>query len=236
MQQYASKTVLVTGSTRGVGRFVCEHFLKHGATVIGFARGEAAIVHSDYHHFRVDVADSAAVQKIFGDIRNEFKALEVVINAAAVLTSQYSMIMPTSAVQDMLQVNLFGPFIVSREAAKLMRTKKWGRIINIGSMASSLEPVGDSIYAATKSGLITLSNVMARELAGFNVTCNTLAISAIESDMLKQLPRQKIDEIIARLPLPRYSTEDDILNVVDFFVSERSSYITAQTIFLGGVN
>ena len=117
-----------------------------------------------------------------------------------------------------------------------MRSGKWGRIINIGSMAVSLEPVGDSMYAATKAAISTLANVMAKEFAPMNITCNTLGITAIETEMLSQLPRNKIDAVIAGLPIPRYATADDILNVVDFFASERSSYITAQTVFLGGVN
>jgi 3-oxoacyl-[acyl-carrier protein] reductase len=153
-----------------------------------------------------------------------------------VLTSQYAMNMPAAAAQAMVNVNLLGPFMVSREAAKFMRKRKWGRIINIGSMAVSLEPIGDSVYAACKAGLSTMANVMAREFASFNVTCNTLAITAIDRDMLRQLPRDKVAAIIERLPLPRFAEADDILNVIDFLASERSSYITAQTIFLGGVN
>jgi 3-oxoacyl-[acyl-carrier protein] reductase len=77
---------------------------------------------------------------------------------------------------------------------------------------------------------------MAKEFGPFNVTCNTLCISAIESDMLAQLPRHKIDAIIAALPIPRYAKPDDILNVIDFFASSRSSYITGQTVYLGGVH
>jgi 3-oxoacyl-[acyl-carrier protein] reductase len=159
-----------------------------------------------------------------------------VINNAAVLTSQYAMIMPPSAAQEMLNVNLLGPFLVSREAAKMMRRLRWGRIVNIGSMAASLEPIGDSIYAATKAGVATLANVLAKELGPLGVTCNTLAVTAIDSDMLAQLPRDKVAAIIDRLPVPRFAAADDILNVIDFLLSERSGYITAQTIWLGGVN
>lgn len=117
-----------------------------------------------------------------------------------------------------------------------MCKNQWGRIINIGSMAASLEPIGDSIYAACKTGLSTLANVMAKEFGPMNVTCNTLGITAIDSDMLSQLPRDKIEAIIATLPIPRFASIDDILNVIDFFAAERSAYITAQTVFLGGVN
>ncbi len=81
-----------------------------------------------------------------------------------------------------------------------------------------------------------MANIMAKEFASMNVTCNTIGITAIETDMLNQLPRHKIDDIIKKLVVPRYANDDDIFNVIDFFVSERSSYITAQTIYLGGIN
>lgn len=233
---YDGKIVVVTGSRRGVGRSITEHFLSHGATVLGFAKGQGLIDHPAYHHFQVDVGNPAEVTAAFGRIAKEFGSVQIVVNNAAVLTSQYAMIMPPAAAQAMVNVNLLGPFMVSREAAKLMRKKKWGRIINIGSMAASLEPIGDSLYAATKAGVSTIANVMAKELGPLGVTCNTLAITAIDSDMLAQLPRDKIEAIIAGLPVARFAQADDILNVVDFLASERSSYITAQTIFLGGVN
>lgn len=233
---YSGKTVLITGSSRGVGRQLTEHMLAQGATVIGFARGEAGLTHSAYHHIQVDLADAAAITTAFMAVRKLTPQVDIVINNAAVLTSQYAMIMPPAAAQAMVNVNLLATFLVSREAAKLMRKSKWGRIINIGSMAASLEPMGDSVYAACKAGVATLANVMAKEFGSFGVTCNTLAISAIESDMLSQLPRDKIDAIIAGLPVPRFAAIEDITNVIDFFAAESSSYITAQTIYLGGVN
>ena len=236
LKLYDGKVALITGSRRGVGRIITEHFLGEGATVIGFARGASTIDHPSYHHIQVDIGDPAAVATAFGAVRRIADSVQIVINNAAVLTSQYAMIMPPAAAQAMLNVNLLGTFMVSREAAKLMRKRKWGRIINNGSLAASLEPIGDSLYAATKAGLSSLANVMAKELSPLNVTANTLAITAIESDMLAQLPRDKVSAIIGRLPIPRFAEADDILNVIDFLASERSSYITAQTIFLGGVN
>ncbi len=234
--EYAGKYALVTGSRRGVGRLITEHLLQHGAKVAGFARGEATFEHPNYVHFQVDVSDPASVQKGFAALKKVTEVIHIVVNNAAVLTSQYAMIMPPAAAQAMINTNLLGTFMVSREASKMMRKSKWGRIINIGSMAASLEPIGDSVYAACKAGVSTLANVMARELAPLNVTCNTLGVSGIQSDMLAQLPKDKIAAVVAGLPLPRFAEPDDILNVLDFFASDRSSYITAQTVFLGGVN
>lgn len=236
MGLYVDKIVLITGARRGVGLLLTEHFLAQGATVIGFSRHADDQSRDRYTPVEVDIGDAESVAKAFEQVRKQFGRVDIVINNAAVLTSQYVMIMPPGAAKNMLDANIFGTFLVSREAAKLMRKTKWGRIINIGSMAASLEPIGDSVYAATKAAVSTLANVMAKEFASMNVTCNTLGITAIATDMLGQLPKDKIDGVIAGLPLPRYAVPDDIFNVVDFFASERSGYITAQTVFLGGVN
>jgi len=235
--RYTNKIVLVTGARRGVGKLVAKHFLDEGAQVIGLNRHEdSEVLSTKYTALVADVSDPESVTNAFEHVRKRFGRLDIAINNAAVLTSQFSMIMPASAARDMLNTNILGTFLVSREAAKLMRKNKWGRIINIGSMAASLEPIGDSVYASSKAAISTLANVMAKEFASLNITCNTLGISGIGTDMLGQLPKDKVDKVIASLPFPRYASPDDIFNVIDFFSSERSSYITAQTVFLGGVN
>jgi 3-oxoacyl-[acyl-carrier protein] reductase len=237
---YKGKIVVVTGASRGVGFEITKHFIRNGATVLGLSRGESSFADQNYKHFTVDIGDPESVINCFKkEIGRQFKVIDIVINNAAVMTSQYSMIMPIKNAIDMVNVNLLGVFFVSREAAKLMRGKEYGRIINIGSMASSLEPIGDSVYAATKAGISSLANVMAKELSSMNITCNTLAITAIETDMLNshsETAQVKIKEIINSLPIPRMASADDILNVIDFFAADRSSYVTAQTIYLGGIN
>jgi len=233
---YKDKIVLITGSSRGVGCIIANHFLQNNATVIGLSRGSAVIDNVNYYHFCVDLAKPEEIIKVFKILAKRFMKIDIVINNAAVLTSQYSMIMPLKNAVDMVNIDFLAVFLVSRESAKLMRKIPYGRIINIGSMAASLEPIGDSVYAACKSAINTLANVMAKELSVFNITCNTLGITAIETDMLKQLPRNKVDQIINDLPIPRYAKPTDIINVIDFFASERSSYITAQVIYLGGIN
>jgi 3-oxoacyl-[acyl-carrier protein] reductase len=233
---YLGKTVIVTGSRKGIGKLLAEYFLQEGATVIGISRQESSINHTAYRHVSLDITKGSDVQAAFTKIGKEFKKIDILVNNAAVLTSQYSLIMSEKNARDMVETNVLGTFFVSKECAKIMIKNKAGRIINIGSMASALEPMGDAVYAASKSAVITLANVLAKEFSHFNVTCNTLAITAIETDMMKNVPKEKLDQIIKTLPVPRYAKIEDIINVVDFFSSERSDYITAQTLFLGGVH
>jgi 3-oxoacyl-[acyl-carrier protein] reductase len=233
---YSGLWVIVTGSRRGVGWSIAKHFLQMGANVIGLSKGPASITHPTYHHIQADIADPVLILSTFNKIKLLTSTVDIVINNAATLTSQHAMILPVTAAQSMINTNLLGPFMIIREAAKMMRRSGRGRIISISSMAVSLEPMGDSVYAATKAGLTTLTNVMAKELASYQITCNTLAISAIKTDMLDQLPLKKIKRIISELPIKRFANDNDILNVLDFYASEKSSGITAQTIFLNGVN
>lgn len=234
---YTDRIVLVTGARRGVGKLLVQHFLDQGAQVVGLSRhADDELQHERYTALAADVADATQVVAAMEQVRKTFGRVDIVVNNAAVLTSQYAMIMSPAAAAAMVNTNLLGTFLVSREAAKLMRKGKWGRIINVGSMAASLEPIGDSMYAATKAAVSTLANVMAKEYGPLGITCNTLGITAIATDMLAQLPKDRIDGVVGSLPLPRYAVPDDLFNVVDFFASARSGYITAQTVFLGGVN
>jgi len=230
---YLDKTVLITGCSRGVGLKLTEYFLHYGAEVIGLSRNKPDIKYGKFYHYPVNLSVPTDIPNIFKVISSNFGKIDIVINNAAVLTSHYAIRIPIDKAIDMVMVNLLAAFLVSREAFKMM---SGGRIINIGSMAQRLEPMGDSLYAATKSGVNTMTNILAKEFAISEVTCNTLAISAIETDMLKQLNKEKIDKVVTGLPLSRYAMIEDITNVIDFFASEKSSYITAQTIYLGGIS
>lgn len=235
--RYDGKVVLVTGARRGLGAVIVDHFEQRGAQVVGFSRHVDDIPKSDRRvDVAVDVGDAGSVSAGFEEIRKHFGKLDICINNAAVLTSQYAMILPAASAQAMVETNLLGTFLVSREAAKLMRKGRWGRIVSVSSMAVALEPMGDSVYAATKAAVTTLANIMAKELATTNITCNTIGVTAFETDMLRQLPRDKVDAVLATLPLARMATSEDVAHVLDFFCGPGSGCITAQTVYLGGVH
>jgi 3-oxoacyl-[acyl-carrier protein] reductase len=234
--KYAGRVVVVTGTRKGLGQILAQYFLEQGAQVIGLSRGESSITHANYDHHRVDVGDALGVRAAFATIARVHGRVDIAINNAAVAASTHALLMPGPQAEEIVRTNFLGAFYVSRESAKLMRKGNFGRIINIGSVLSVLEPVGGSIYAAMKAASMTLTGVLAKEFAGYGITVNTLSVSALQTDMLDQLPREKADALLAGLPLPRLATPDDVLNVVDFFASPRSSYITAQTVFLGGIH
>ena len=167
------RVALVTGSSRGIGRALVEHLLASNFDVHGVSRSENHDLTSEsYTHHVCDLQDAESIQKVFSTLRKNGVQLDTVVNNAGVLTSQYAMILSPEAAKDMVLTNLWAPFVVSREAARLMRKTGWGRIVHIGSMAPTLEAEGDSVYAACKAGLQMLSNVMAREFSSLNITSN----------------------------------------------------------------
>jgi len=233
---HSGRVALVTGSSRGVGRLICGHLLQEGATVLGFARGESTITHERYRHFQVDIGIPDEIAKTFAALRRDYPTLHLLINNAAIGNSQFALIMAAGSARTMVETNLLAPFLISREAAKLMRKGRWGRIINISSIAASLEPMGESLYSGCKAGLTVMGNVIAKEFADANITVNTLALSAVATDLLGGLSPEKVQGYLDELILSRLAQPDDIFNVIDFFASERSAFITAQTLFLGGVH
>jgi 3-oxoacyl-[acyl-carrier protein] reductase len=226
---YAGKLVVVTGTSRGLGKLIAEHFLSEGANVIGLSRSPSDIRNARYVHQSVDVTDAMQVRQALAGLSK----LDILVNNAGVGPVGFAIIMDPDKARDAILTNVYGTFLVSREAIRVMG-RVGGRIVNIGSILASLEPVGASIYAATKAAIDTLSGVMAKEVASKGITVNTIGMASIETEMFTALGA-KGQEYVAALPLPRMTVPDDVYNLIDFFCSPRSSFVTGQTIYLGGV-
>jgi 3-oxoacyl-[acyl-carrier protein] reductase len=231
---YSNKTVLITGTSRGIGRDLTQHFIDNHAYVIGISRTMEGV--EDMHYYQCDLSNTNQLMEVLKNISHNHPKIDIIINCAAVMSSRMSQKMPELDAYQMIMVDLLAPFLVCREASKLMYDIPYGRIINIGSIADVCEAMGDSVYAACKAGLKTMTNILAKEYARQNITCNTLAISAIDTDMLAQHKPEVVDALVKTFPIPRKATIADITNVIDFFCSEKSGYITAQTIYLGGLH
>jgi 3-oxoacyl-[acyl-carrier protein] reductase len=124
---------------------------------------------------------------------------------------------------------------VSREAAKLMQKRKFGRVVNFSTIAVPMRLSGHAAYVASKAAVENLSQVMAREVADYGITVNVVGATPIATDMNRGVPQETMDKLIAQFPIKRMGTFEDVANVVDFFLRRESSAVTGQVVVLGGV-
>lgn len=236
MTNYSGQVILVTGSSAGIGRMLVEYLLASGAIVLGFSRNPFSLRSQSYFHYICDITDVKSVKETFKKIRIDGHHISGLINNAGALSVFSSLFMPPKSAQEMINTNFFGSFLVAQECAKIMSRKKYGRIIGISSMAEILEPIGDAVYTASKAAATSLTNSLAKELAHYGITCNTLAITHLTTNMSEKINTNVLQKVIKELPLPRSATIEDITNVVDFYMSPQSSGITGQFIALGGLH
>lgn len=226
---------LVTGTRKGLGRFLAEHYLAKGHVVVGCSRDESDLKHERYHHFLADVADEKAVKPIFTHLRQTHGKLDHLVNNAGIASMNHVLLTPMSTVDSIFDTNLKGTFLFAREAAKLMQRQKYGRIVNMTTVATPLMLEGEAIYAASKAAVLSLTQVLARELGPFGITVNSVGPTPVKTDLIRSVPKEKLDALLARQALPRFGEPEDVANVVDFFLRPESSFVTAQNIYLGGV-
>ncbi len=231
-----SDVALVTGTSQGLGAHLATHLLSRGLTVYGCSRKAAAIVHERYHHVIADVTSEKDVRHVVATIASQAQRLDVLINNAGVASLNHALLTPLSSVHKIFDTNVVGTFLFCREATRLLRKSGHGRIVNLGSVAAPLRVEGESIYAASKSAVVTLTQVLARELAPFHITCNVVAPTPIDTALTRSVPPEKIAALVERQAIKRLGEPSDVANVVDFFLRPESAFITGQVIHLGGVS
>lgn len=229
------KVILITGTRKGIGRYLSEYYCVKNYQVIGCSRSKNNYENENYRHFELDVTNEFAVKNLFNEVRKSFGKLDVLINNAGIASMNHIMLTPLKTVQDIFNTNFLGSFLFCREASKLMSIKKFGRIINFSSVAVDLNLEGESIYAASKSALVTFTKILAKELRSYNITVNSIGLTPFETDLIKNVPKGKIDELLKKLSLNRFGKFSDLTNVTDFLISPESEFITGQNINLGGV-
>jgi 3-oxoacyl-[acyl-carrier protein] reductase len=226
---------LITGTRKGIGKFLAEHYAQQGHIVVGCSRSEIDWSLKGYEHHVVDVSDEVAVKKLFAEVRKKYGVLDFLINNAGIASMNHSLLTPMATVHNVLNTNVVGTFLFCREAAKLMQKKHFGRIVNFSTVATPWKLEGEAIYAASKAAILSLTEILARELAEFGITVNAVGPTPIQTDLIRSVPKEKINRLLARQAIHRYATFEDIANVIDFYLKKESEFITGQNIYLGGV-
>ncbi|HKR21685.1 MAG TPA: SDR family oxidoreductase [Pyrinomonadaceae bacterium] len=231
----SQQVVLITGARKGIGRALVEHYLALGHSVVGCSRKESDLVNDRYTHYCLDVADEAAVQEMFSQIAANNGRLDVLINNAGIASMNHVLLMSTAKAREIFETNFIGTFMMCREAARLMKKNRFGRIVNMASVATPLKLEGEAIYAASKAAVISFTQVVAKELASFGITVNAIGPTPIDTDLIRSVPQEKLDQLISLQAIKRAGTFSDVTNLIDFLIRPESEFITGQVIFLGGV-
>ena len=227
--------MLITGTRKGIGKYLAEYYTNKEYQIIGCSRGDVNFELDNYEHFCLDVCDETDVKKMFRQIRKIYGRLDVLINNAGVASMNNSLLTPISTARKILDTNVIGSFIFCRESTKLMKNNKFGRIINFTTFAVPFKLEGEAIYAASKAGVITLTEILAREYADFGITVNAVAPPAIQTDLVRGVPNEKMHKLLQRQAIHRYGNPKEVCNVIDFFIKSESEMVTGQIVYLGGV-
>tara|TARA_Y100001958_G_scaffold158296_1_gene155724 strand:+ start:2699 stop:3400 length:702 start_codon:yes stop_codon:yes gene_type:complete len=226
--------VLITGTSKGIGKDLVKYFLGKNYFVFGCSRSSPSIDHKNYKHFELDISNENSVKKMFMYLRKNSGNLDILINNAGLASMNHTLLTPLKKTKQIIDTNFIGTFLVSRESAKLMKKNNYGRIVNMTTVGTQIKLEGEAIYTASKSAVENLTTVMSREFANYGITVNALGPTPTYTDLIKFVPKEKIENIMNSLAFERLTEIKDIINVINFFISKESDYVTGQFIYLGG--
>ncbi|WP_233118197.1 3-oxoacyl-ACP reductase FabG [Aggregatibacter actinomycetemcomitans] len=234
------KIALVTGATRGIGRAVAEELTSKGAFVIGTATSEkSAETISAYLGEKgiglvLNVADQASIEGVLERIKKEFGDIDILVNNAGITRDNLLMRMKDEEWFDILQTNLSSVYHLSKAMLRSMMKKRFGRIINIGSVVGSSGNPGQSNYCAAKAGLVGFSKALAKEVASRGITVNVVAPGFIATDMTEVLSEELKNNLLTQIPAGRLGEPKDIAKAVAFLASDDAAYINGITLHVNG--
>lgn len=234
------KVALVTGASRGIGRAIAETLVEAGAVVIGTAtseKGAAAI--QEYLGDKgfglvLNVTDSESVTHLFASIKEKVGDVDILVNNAGITRDNLLMRMKDDEWQDIIDTNLTSLFRLSKPVMRTMMKKRFGRIINIGSVVGTMGNAGQVNYSAAKAGLIGFTKSLAREVASRQITVNAIAPGFIQTDMTDELTEEQQKAIMSQVPMERLGQAQEIANAVLFLASDSAAYITGETLHVNG--
>jgi 3-oxoacyl-[acyl-carrier protein] reductase len=227
-----SRSVLVTGGNRGIGRAIAEEFLAQGDKVAVTTRNGGAP--EGALDLRCDITDSAAVDAAFAEAEAAHGPVEVLVANAGITKDTLLLRMSEDDFSSVIDTNLTGSYRLAKRAAKSMLRQRKGRIIFISSVVGLLGSAGQVNYAASKSGLVGMARSIARELGSRSITANVVAPGFVETDMTAVLDEEQRSGILGQIPLGRYASPAEIAATVTWLASDGAAYITGAVIPVDG--
>ena len=234
------RIALVTGAAKGIGKAITEKLIEENyfviATDIDADGGKKLMTKfgkEKLQFAKADICREKIVQKLFEKIIKEYKRLDVLVNNAGIIRDNVIWKMSAEDFDAVMNVNLKGAWLMCREAARIMKEQKSGRIINISSRAW-LGNAGQSNYSASKAGIVALTRVLALELGKYNVSVNAVAPGLIDTPLAQKLPKEVLQKLIEAQPTKTMGRPEDVANMVSFLASEKINFITGQTIYVDG--
>lgn len=237
------RVALITGASRGIGRAILHELARRGAKVIGTATSEqgardisSALAAAGLKGagMKLDVTDGAQVEALVGDVLAQHGRIDILVNNAGITRDNLLMRMKDAEWEDILKTNLTAVFRLSRAVLKPMMKARYGRIISIASVVGVSGNAGQTNYAAAKAGMIGFSKSLAQEVGSRNITVNCVAPGFIATDMTRALSEAQRQKLLARIPLGRLGTPEDVAHAVAFLASDAASYITGATLHVNG--
>jgi len=230
-----SPVMLITGTRKGIGEQLVKYYVTQGFKVIGCSRKNVDYEFENYQHYCLDVSHEDEVKKLFFEVKKSYRRLDYLINNAGIGLANHILLTPSKTVQDIMSTNFAGTFLFCREGARLMKKKGFGRIVNLTTVAAPLKLEGEAVYASSKAAVVSLTQILGKELAEFGITVNAIGPTPIKTDLIRAIPKDKIERLINSLSIKRFGEVSDVINVINFFIQPESDYITGQVIYLGGV-
>ena len=237
----SGKVALVTGATRGIGKAIADLLAARGAVVVGTATTEegAAQVREFLRSrggegLRLDVADQANIDAVFGVLKGNIGLPDILVNNAGIARIRLLMTMSDEDWQTVLDVNLTSVFRMSRACVRGMMKKRWGRIINITSVLGETGIAGQTNYCASKAGIVGFSKALAKEVGAKGITVNCVSPGFVPTDMTAGISKEELDGQIGLTAVKRAGATVDIANAVAYLCSSEASFITGESLHVNG--